>query len=111
MTFLIVLAFIIVSAFIDAEHLLDGEYIENHKSRFIQRGVFILALWLHSASTALAGFLLFIALFDQLLNFFWGKDWFYLGDTSKWDKFWKGRERLLIIVKLISFIVALSILT
>jgi hypothetical protein len=111
MALIIIVAFIMASAFIDAEHLLDKDYIENHRSRFIQRVAFIAALSLYSLPVAVGGIFLFIALFDGLLNYFWGKDVFYIGDTAKWDKFWKDKKVLLIMVKVISIILGVLLIS
>jgi hypothetical protein len=78
------LAFTLATAVVDAQTLKNG-YIYEHKSRFIQRLIFFMALGWYG----IGGALIFAALFDQLLNALRGLPLWYLGDTAEWDKFWR----------------------
>lgn len=95
------LAFIIATAIIDKE-VLEYSYIYDHKSRAIQRGIFFLCLALYSYYGAIGGVLLFAALFDGILNKMRGIDLFYIGNTAKWDVFFKNKLPLYIAVKVLS---------
>lgn len=100
-TLLLTLAFIYYSAKIDYETLMYS-YIYNHKSRAFQRALFFISLALYSITGAAGGVLLFMALFDATLNKLRGLDFLYLGNTAKWDKFFRERRLLYICVKVIT---------
>jgi len=93
--------FLLISAWIDFEHLADNDFIESHVSRWLLRGVFMLA-----ASTTIfdlfAMILLWMGLFDSVLNVARGKGVNYLGNTAKWDIFFNNRKYLYITIKLLS---------
>lgn len=101
------MAFTIVSAWVDAEHLLDKDYIEDHTSRSIMRALFFIALGIDHPLHMLAGVLMFAALFDQTLNWFMKRPIWFLGDTAKWDKFWKKRKVLYITSKIIALLASI----
>lgn len=58
----------------------------------------------------LSSFLLFVALFDYLLNFFRGLPIFHLGQNAAWDVFWTGKEVELMILKVICGLVGILLL-
>ena len=95
------IVFIIACAIIDKETL-EYSYIYDHKSRALQRALFFLCLALYSITGALGGVLLFMALFDGILNKLRDKDILYLGSTAYWDVFFKDRTFLYICVKVIT---------
>jgi len=93
------LGFIFVTAKIDADHLNSQQYFKNHIPRFIQRfGVFVM-IALYNLEKAFIFALLFAALFDQVLNLLRGLPLFHLGNTAKWDKFFRKRILLYIAIK------------
>lgn len=51
-----------------------------------------------------ASLLLFIALFDYILNIFRGLPINYLGTVAYWDEIWIGHEGWLLIIKVVCFI-------
>ena len=95
------IVFIIASAIIDKETL-EYSYIYDHKSRALQRAVFFLCLSLYSITGALGGVLLFMALFDGILNKIRDKNILYLGSTARWDIFFKDKTLLYICVKVVT---------
>lgn len=89
------------TAYIDDEHLDDGDWIESHRSRVIQRGLVMVGFAQFNPVLILAFFLIFMGSFDLILN--WKretKDPFFLGNTAKWDRFWKTRPRWVYIFSL-----------
>lgn len=98
---LLSILFIIATAWVDRDTL-EWSYIYSHLSRSFQRAVFFTALSLYSWTGAIGGVLLFMALFDGILNLMRGKDLFYLGTTAYWDKFFNDRLYLYIIVKVVT---------
>lgn len=97
-------AFTIVSAIVDTEHLKDKDYIESHTSRWVLRLLFFIAMGAWNPIYILASALIFTATFDQILNKFMDNSIWYLGDTALWDKFWKKRKVLYIIMKVSAFV-------
>jgi len=108
---IILMAFTIVSAWIDYEHLKDNDYIESHTSRFLLRGLFFIALWIYGPNYWMIGgsALFFAATFDSVLNVMRGKPLFYLGQTAKWDKFWREHERAYIAMKVMCLVLSVMI--
>jgi hypothetical protein len=102
------LVFTFASALIDIEHLDKGHYIDSHSSRFIQRATFFTLIGLYNYELAIAGVLLFAAIFDQMINYGRDMDLFYLGTVAKWDRFWRKYKSLYISFKIIAL--GLSIL-
>jgi hypothetical protein len=98
-----------MSAIVDAEHINKGEYIEDHSSRWLLRMGFFIAMAMSSKLDGLASALLFTALFDQLLNWFRNKPFWYLGTVAKWDIFFSKRKWLYITVKIICLITAITL--
>ena len=93
------LAFTLATAVVDAQTLKNG-YIYEHKSRFIQRLIFFMALGWYG----IGGALIFAALFDQLLNALRGMPLWYLGDTAEWDKFWRKYPIAYKVAKVVMFV-------
>ena len=107
---IITLLFIFVSAYIDYEHLRDNDYIESHLSRFALRTLFVLAV-AQGDYIVMAGMsLLFLALFDAVLNKLTKMDIFYLGSVSVWDRFFKNKMFLYIAVKIVSLFLGVYLL-
>ena len=79
-----------MQAYIDAEHLNKNEYINNHNSRWILRALFVIAAS-NDILNVLGMTLIFIALFDGILNKFRGLDLMYLGQVAKWDLFFTNK--------------------
>lgn len=93
------------------------DFIDIEKNEDIEHGT---GLIMYGLSTALIipfswidfviCFLLGIALFDAMLNLLRDKDIFYLGDTAKWDVFWKKRITIYKAVKLLSLLAAVILI-
>lgn len=104
MGFLIIITsvlFAVYTAQIDKE-VLDYSYIYNHASRVAQRCSFFAAICLYDISAGIGSGLIFMALFDQILNYKRGYSIMFLGDTSLWDKYFRSRPLFYISVKVIS---------
>jgi hypothetical protein len=99
---IIILLFIFASAYIDYEHLRDNDYIESHVSRFALRALFILAVSAGDFIVMAGMSLLFMALFDGVLNYLTKMPLLYLGCTARWDRFFREHKFLYILVKIVS---------
>ena len=96
----------VVMAWIDSEHLNKNEYILNHLSRSLLRVLICLTIGLYSINDSILFALTFWLLFDHVLNFFRGKDIFYLGTVSKLDIFFSKNIALYILLKgLVLFVI------
>jgi len=102
MILIITLLFIYASAYIDYEHLRDNDYIESHRSRLALRTLFILSVAQGDFFIMGGMALLFMALFDAVLNKLTKMDLLYLGSTALWDIFFKKHKLLYIVVKVVS---------
>jgi hypothetical protein len=104
---ILLFAFIAVTmAWIDSEHLNKNEYILNHLSRSVLRALICLTIGFYSINGAILFALVFWLLFDQVLNFFRGKDIFYLGTVAKLDIFFSKNIALYILLKgLVLFVI------
>jgi len=102
-------AFVLASAIIDSEHILKKEYIKDHKPRWYLRFAFCLAISIYSPLNGIASGLLFYALFDQVLNFFRGLPFWYLGTVAKHDIFFSKRKWLYITVKVLCLIASITL--
>lgn len=107
--------FIIASAYVDAEHINDKDYIEDHKSRFLLRFVVALGfsydknmIYYFDFISLIIFLILFVSIFDSLLNIMRGKGFFYLGSVAKWDLFWKKHKSVYIFMRI--FILILLII-
>ena len=112
-TFQIILTIlcVVACAYIDNEHLVDGDYIEDHKSRFVQRLLFVLAIGHLNVLDTIGSGLLFASLFDMTLNLMIHKKIVVrLGNTALWDLFWKKRMTLYKITLLASFILGMYLI-
>ena len=107
MMVLLVIDFTIYTALIDAEHINKDEYITNHLDRWLQRGCFFIAFAFTHVVYSLASALLFTALFDQILNIARGKHFLYLGTVSPWDRFFRNKIILYIIIKILALLTSL----
>lgn len=103
---IVTLWFIIGCVWIDARHILDGNNID-HKARAYQRFAFFLLIALFSYRISIASLLLFAALFDQFLNVCIEQPLFYLGTTSRWDKFWRKKKILYKLFKLLALLTSI----
>jgi hypothetical protein len=99
---IITILFIAASAYIDYEHLRDNDYIESHVSRVVLRALFILAVAQGDFYIMGGMTLLFMALFDGVLNYLTKMNILYLGSTARWDRFFREQKFLYIIVKVVS---------
>ncbi len=106
---ILTIIFIGYTAAIDAEHLRKKQHIYEHKNRFIQRMIFFIALGLCNPIYALASALLFSAMFDQTLNWLRQLEFWYLGNTSAWDKFFNRKPILYISIKILCFMAGISL--
>lgn len=102
-------AFLILSAWIDFEHLADNDFIESHLSRWLLRGVFILGVS-NSVLELVAMVLLWMGLFDGILNTFRCKKFNYLGSTAKWDIFFNNRKNLYISIKILAIFAGIGLI-
>ena len=100
-------AFVLASAIVDSEHILKKEYIKDHKSRWYLRWSFCVVIAIYNPLNGVASGLLFYALFDQVLNFFRGLPFWYLGTVAKHDIFFSKRKWLYITVKVLCLITAI----
>ena len=105
---LVTVGFVLVSAVMDGEHLNKKQYIEDHTSRWLLRAMFCLALGFGNWIWIFAAALLFAAMFDQVLNKFRGKRFWYLGTVAKWDLFWKKHIWFYATAKIIMLIVSIT---
>jgi hypothetical protein len=104
--FLTTLLFIVSTAIIDSDHINKGQYFDSHFSRVCQRLGFFLVISFFDISLSIASALLFVALFDGLLNRMLGKPLFHLGNTAEWDKFFRDQLGIYFFVKFGSLIVS-----
>jgi hypothetical protein len=104
---ILTILFIVFTAFIDVEMILKNQYIDSHRSRWLQRFTFFLALGLNDPLDAIASALLFSVLFDQVLNLMRGLPFWYLGTVAKWDIFFSKRKWLYIIAKFLMLIASI----
>ena len=96
----------VTMAWIDSEHLNKNEYILNHLSRSVLRALICLTIGFYSINGAILFTLVFWLLFDHVLNFFRGKDIFYLGTVAKLDIFFSKNIALYILLKgLVLFVI------
>ena len=100
------LVIIFASAYYDYRYL-QNNYIYSHLSRTIIRGLCFGLLALYSITGAIGGILLFMALFDGILNRLRGLDLFYLGNTAEWDKFFNSKPIIYICVKIITLFIGI----
>jgi len=94
----------------DADILNNGKFIDSHNSRFAIRGLTILTMAIilglidgNTITLFFGGGLIFASLFDMFLNEMRCLPVFHLGNTAKWDKFWRKRILLYILSKVIAF--------
>ena len=109
MILLSILLFILISAWIDWQHLSIEHYIYSHTSRWLLRALFVLSV-ANDVKEVIGMTLLFIALFDTLLNYFLSKEVFYLGKVALWDRFWMRIPFLYISFKVVSLFVGVYLL-
>ena len=102
--------FVVLSAWIDAEHINDSDYIEDHKSRWMLRFVFVLACGGLVVSDTIGCGIVFIALFDNLLNKFRNLPLFYFGSVAIWDKFWSNKTWLYKMLVFVSLILGVTLI-
>lgn len=103
----ITIGFTLMTAVIDAEHINRKEWILNHRSRWFQRFCFFGVYCLIDIQYGIASGLLFSALFDQCLNYFTNKPFWYLGTTALWDKVLGKYRWVYMLVKIFLLISAL----
>ena len=98
------IAFVILSAIIDAEHIKKEQFFSDHKSRWILRFIFFLAIGIDHIEYIIGSALIFTALFDQVLNRLRGLGFWYLGTEAKWDLFFSSKPILYKFVKISALI-------
>ena len=101
---IITLSFIVSTAWIDSSHINNGQHFNSHTSRFIQRCGFFASQCLLGWKFGLASALLFTALFDGVLNVMMDRPLFHLGNTAKWDRFFRDQPGIFFFVKVGSLI-------
>ena len=106
-TFCILIYF---TAKIDAEHFDKQQYVEDHTSRWLQRASVALILLTLDINLAIGFFFLFVATFDATLNKLRGLDLWYMGTVAKWDLFFTDKPTWYKLSKIVSLLIALSIL-
>ena len=105
-------AFMYYQAKMDSNHIRSGSYIYEHKTRVVQRGLFILALSipnlfddvLYTLTMIMTLIGVWASAFSPMVGIMLGKSTFYLGSTAKWDMFMKrlwGWYSVFIVVNLI----------
>jgi len=106
--FFLSLFFIYYQVEIDSEHFNRKQYFKSHVSRWALRFVYFITIMLMSYRCAFGYMFLHIFLFDHLLNYK-VKDWefWYIGGTSNWDRFWTKRPNIFIAVKIIALLISL----
>lgn len=102
----ITLWFIYFTAKIDYSHISEGQYFNSHNYRFSQRLSFFGVIAIYNWQIGIASSLMFLTLFDAALNIMLQAPLFYLGNTAKWDRFFRKRIWLYIPIKLIAFIIS-----
>jgi hypothetical protein len=104
LSFFITFVFIMTTAWIDSSHINNGQHFKSHTSRFIQRCCFFASQCFLGWESGLASVLLFIALFDGVLNIMMNRPLFHLGNTARWDKFFRDQPGMFFFVKVGSLI-------
>ncbi len=107
--FISALLFTMVSAAVDGTLVNNKHYIDDHTPRWIFRfSIFVLiGLFFQNVCLFLASAFLFTALFDQMMNFVRGIDFWYLGTVAKWDVFFSKYKWLYISTKILTLLLAL----
>lgn len=106
---MLTLLFTLASAYYDA-----GKRFVNHTPRFIFRALVVAAISLLQDGSFFANMFLntaiFYAVFDYVLNIFEGREWNYIGGTSKIDLFFrKYGADMQLIFKITLLVVAIII--
>ena len=96
--------FVYFTSLIDFKHISEGQYFTDHTDRFLQRLCFFLSVSVYNWQIGIASALLFSVLFDSFLNILTGSPLFYLGNTAKWDRFFRKRMWLYLPLKFLMFI-------
>ena len=101
---------IVLFALFDANEIKKERYIYDHTGRFIIRVVTTVLISLFFDLTFFVKFcLLWVVLFDPTINIFLGRKVNSLGNTAKWDIFWKGKENVLLTIRILLLIIIFTI--
>jgi len=103
----LILLFTIIAAIVDGQLINNKIYIFDHTSRWVYRSIIFSLFIIHSFYWVIGAALFFTATFDQILNYIIDKPFWYLGNTSKWDKFWKKHKKYYKIIKLLFLIISI----
>ena len=87
-------AFLFASAKMDANLLNRGSFIYEHYTRVMLRLISIYLLCDNNWELFLGFSLIFAGSFDNILNLMRRREFFHLGTTAKWDKFWRKKPNL-----------------
>ena len=109
MMYLLFIAFIVMSAMVDVEHFKKYQFISDHTDRVILRGIVILG-FSSSLLDIVILFLIWVALFDFIINWLWHKPITYIGGTSKIDIFFRQYPKVYMLSKGAAFIFSLLLI-
>lgn len=90
MSYILTIIFTLLSAYYDAVKLKSGKYIKDHSSRALFRVLVLFIISIIFNIHILILLSIFYLLFDLSLNLMWGKEWNYIGCTSKIDRFFNS---------------------
>jgi hypothetical protein len=82
----------------------NGQHFKSHASRFVQRACFFIVCFCFGIKLGLACSLMFVALFDGVINIMLDRPIFHLGNTAKWDRFFRDQPGIFFFVKFSSTI-------
>ena len=90
MSYILTIVFTLLSAYYDAQELKAGRYFKDHTQRALFRVLVLFIISIIFNTHILILLSVFYLLFDLSLNLMWGKEWNYIGCTSKIDRFFNS---------------------
>lgn len=93
--------FTLANALFDANLIKSEKYFIDHRPRFILRVLFVGLMSFISIDLAIYAAVIFICTFDYILNILLDRDLLSLGNTAKWDLFWKDKPLILLALRII----------
>lgn len=89
-SYILTIIFTLLSAYYDAEELKAGRYFKDHTPRALFRVLVLFIISIIFNVHILILLSIFYLLFDLSLNLMCGKEWNYIGCTSKIDRFFNS---------------------
>lgn len=86
----------------DAEKVLRHDFIDSHTSRFLIRALVCIIIGKGQLLLSIQNAVIVFVLFDYAFNFYSKRPILSLGTTAHWDKFWTGKEYLLLTLRILS---------